>query len=38
MLRDLFDKWRSRTREYGDYAVLRGAFQQLDRFYILRHP
>ena len=32
MLNELFDKWRRRTREYGDYAVLRGAFQQLDRF------
>jgi len=32
MLRKLFDNWRQRTREYGDRAVLRGAFQQLDRF------
>ena len=32
MLREFFDKWRPRTREYGEYAILRGAFQQLDRF------
>lgn len=32
MLRRLFDKWRPRTRETGDYPLLRGAFQQLDRF------
>jgi Na+-transporting NADH:ubiquinone oxidoreductase subunit B len=32
MLRLLFDKWRPRTREYGDYPMLRGAFQLLDRF------
>ena len=32
MLRGFFDKWRERTREYGEYPVLRGAFQQLDRF------
>jgi len=32
MLRKLFDRWRPRTREYGDRAILRGAFQQLDRF------
>ena len=32
MLRKLFDKWRQKTREYGEYPVLRGSFQQLDRF------
>lgn len=32
MLRKLFDRWRPKTAEYGEYAVLRGAFQQLDRF------
>ena len=32
MLRKLFDKWRPKTREYGDYPILRGTFQQLDRF------
>jgi Na+-transporting NADH:ubiquinone oxidoreductase subunit B len=32
MLRKLFDKWRPKTREYGEYPVLRGTFQQLDRF------
>ena len=32
MLRKLFDKWRHSTREYGEYRLLRGSFQQLDRF------
>lgn len=32
MLRKLFDKWRPRFREYGDYPAYRGAFQLLDRF------
>ncbi len=32
MLRKIFDKWRPKTREYGEYPILRGAFQQLDRF------
>jgi len=32
MLRKLFDRWRTKTREYGEYPVLRGTFQQLDRF------
>lgn len=32
MLHNFFDKWRQKTREYGEYPVLRGAFQQLDRF------
>lgn len=32
MLRKLFDQWRHKTREYGEYSILRGAFQQLDRF------
>jgi Na+-transporting NADH:ubiquinone oxidoreductase subunit B len=32
MFRKLFDKWRPKTREYGEYALLRGTFQQLDRF------
>jgi len=31
-LRKLFDKWRPRTREHGDYPMLRGSFQLLDRF------
>jgi Na+-transporting NADH:ubiquinone oxidoreductase subunit B len=32
VLRKLFDRWRPKTREYGEYPLLRGAFQQLDRF------
>jgi Na+-transporting NADH:ubiquinone oxidoreductase subunit B len=32
MLRKLFDKWRPITREYGSHSILRGTFQQLDRF------